>query len=209
MRLDNYFFVDVNQKPIIEKEGKMYCIGGVVTGREGFEDGKSIRTSYIVEIDEAKKYAKTKSGSIYELGELNKDYQEMQEAFAKGIPIVENWELSEAMLMKDIPPLDSSIQDIMNTEQRKAIMLKATDASSGDQVYGEVIGQNGNIVTIMVPSEEDYFKMVPKEVFVNWRAMDPFASIELGAFKEVAGIPFEKFEDAFLSKCRPVIMAAS
>jgi len=66
-RLENWsMFVDPN--PYLAPELQRGHLTGTVYGNPSFEDGASITTSYIIEINVRKGYAKTRSGSEYVLG---------------------------------------------------------------------------------------------------------------------------------------------
>lgn len=90
-KMNNYFYVDtVEQKGFIipKKYNGLFSLSGNCI-REGFKDNSFVTTSPIVDI--SANTAKTQSGSIYELQEINKDYAEYLHAIENNIDIVNNW----------------------------------------------------------------------------------------------------------------------
>jgi len=55
-------------------ERRLYCLNGNVYGHPNFEDGESINTSSLEVLEVNNKYAKTRSGNEYQLGEPHPDY---------------------------------------------------------------------------------------------------------------------------------------
>ena len=72
MKIENWAIVGLN--PYAAPEVQSECIVGIIYGHPKHDDGKRVRTSRIVRASEG--VITTKTGSIYELGEVNKEYEE-------------------------------------------------------------------------------------------------------------------------------------
>lgn len=64
-----------NSNPYTPPEFKRAVLHGKVFGHSHYPDGKLISTSYIIRVSE-EKYVHTKSGTVYELGEVNPRYEQ-------------------------------------------------------------------------------------------------------------------------------------
>jgi hypothetical protein len=73
IRLENWSML-MDQDPYLPPEIKRGYLVGSVYGHPNFEDGGQIVTSYIVEINVRKGFAKTRSGSDYILGRPDPDW---------------------------------------------------------------------------------------------------------------------------------------
>ena len=72
-KLENWsIFKD--QNPYIAPERQRGCLIGNIYGHTKFKDGDPITTSYIIEIDVRKGFAKTVSGSEYILGKPHPEW---------------------------------------------------------------------------------------------------------------------------------------
>ena len=65
---------------------------GRVYGREKFPDGSLVSTSPIIKLSET--HAMTRSGKVYELGEMNSDYVKFINAVKNNIPVLKDWQLT-------------------------------------------------------------------------------------------------------------------
>ena len=77
MKLHNWAIVSLNLDPYMAPECQPKGLHGEVHGSTFFEDGTSITTSRLVkvEIDGPLTFIHTVSGSLYELGEVNPNYE--------------------------------------------------------------------------------------------------------------------------------------
>ncbi len=196
MVIDNYFLCGVGDTPTIDL-AKDFRIAGEIYGSPEFPNGSTIVTNFIEEMDE--KTAVTHSGHKYELREKNRDYSEMLKAYHEGVPILENWSIKSQKLTISGP--DNS------TETYIGCILIANDAETGKRVRGEVIGQEGNFVTIIISDEENHAELAKKEVFVIWSKWAPETKARVsftGYYDEEKNFPVEEVDEAFLVECRPV-----
>ncbi len=198
MKMENYFFADSDQHPVLDISGKIRLVGKAY-GREGFKDGTVVATSSIKALTETT--AETASGSVYELGNMSADYVEMMEADEAGMPIIFGWNLKYEDLMDEIPNPDIKLEDVPQFNTHKGYVLYGTD-QHGNSIVGEVINQNGNFVTLIC---SDLKSLTEKEVrcFVVWPSISARALLNVKIFDEVAGLPYDMFETAFFLKCRP------
>ena len=209
MKMENYFFADSDQRPVLDTSGKVRLVGQAY-GRDGFEDGTCVCTSHLVGRKE--KLARTASGSIYELGNLHADYAEMIEANKAGMTIIFDWYLMSATLVDDTILFDPNIssEDLCADKLlRKSYVLYGKD-QNGTPIVGEVTEQEGNFVTLLCLDEEG---PAEKEVkcFVVWPDVSAETMTAIQITGEVAvNIPYKSgFEKAFNLKCRPIIPLAS
>lgn len=92
MKMEKFFWGTTDHKRVvISKKGINYSLGGMVFGRKGFEDGSKVMTSPIVSIEDGRAF--TESGSVYLLGKMHPDYEEILLATETGIPIITDWSL--------------------------------------------------------------------------------------------------------------------
>lgn len=76
MRLENWSVVSPQTDPYKAPELCSLVLRGNVYGHPNFEDGKEIITSTIVETTDDGKI-KTYSGNVYELGEVDPEYERL------------------------------------------------------------------------------------------------------------------------------------
>jgi len=92
-QMNNYFFVDTERKSkliVPENFNSNFSLCGNCI-REGFADNSYVTTSHIEELGDG--FAKTHSGSVYELQKIDSDYKEFLDAVSQTIPIIEEWYL--------------------------------------------------------------------------------------------------------------------
>jgi len=208
MKLSNYFFSDLKGRPLIPEEGQEYCVTGEVYDRPGFTDGTAITTSFIAARDENS--VNTKSGSVYVLGEMSPDYEEMLEANEAGVPIGYSWILrKDHHLLNKVPKMGEvkDLNDVLSAPVHTGLVMECNCDSKKSGYVGEVICQNGNKVTLKTfePTKND-FEEKDVEIFVVWPSYDFVTEAEIRIGRSLAGIPYEEFQDSFLRKCRPVIL---
>ena len=209
MRMKDYFFARENGKiviaaePDISSEAIRLC--GKAYGRDGFEDGQAVTTSPIAKIENGRVY--TASGSVYELGEKNADYAEMISALNRGTPVLGEWRLEWKDYILDAIPDFSTSPDKWKTTSHEGYLFSGKD-QEGKLFYGEVIGQNGNYLTIR-QCEKDRSSSVLKfhendiDIFVCWRNFQFNTEFEFTFFGKSGGILYEDLETAFMFQCRP------
>ena len=149
-------------------------VQGKVYGNSSFRDGDFIRTSSVVEFSMEK--IRTYSGSIYELGTPNKDYESFIEAYKSGVPIIKRWRVS----------LDTGIFT-------GNVFVEGDydfESPEGKIISGEVASQDyiNNLITIKglgdffvdwtSLSDEMFFNIV-KCKFYNVDSLKEFASTEV------------------------------
>ena len=211
MRMEDYFFAYGNGKIVIATEpdisSENISLCGRVFGREGFDDDKAVMTSTISKIENGKVY--TASGSIYELGEMNADYAEMLSALSHKVPVLGEWHLEWKDNILDKIPDFSTSPDKWGTASHAGYLFSGKD-QEGIMFHGEVLGQNGNYLTIRLcerdrSSSELKFNESDIDVFVCWRNFKFNTEFDLSLFGESAGIYYDDFETAFMFRCRPVL----
>lgn len=161
MKLENWAFVmpkdsKIDTMVLPEDFKKMECrLVGEVYGRAGSTDGRAVCTSPVREFDG--KIAKTRSGSIYELGTKNKDYQHFIDACKSDeIKVLKNWSVGGGYLSGYV------------FEGGKY------ENPCGKFLSGWVISQDieNNICVLDVNNKE-------QKVFVDWHDMDPMTYLNL------------------------------
>ena len=75
IRLENWSIVNSKDNPFLAPELRRRSLHGNVYGHPVFEDGKSIKTSPLIEIDLEKNVAKTQN-TEYVLGEVSTPYMQ-------------------------------------------------------------------------------------------------------------------------------------
>lgn len=101
MKIENWAIIKTNGNnetlvlPEDFEPGKYRIIGNVFE-RNGFQDGALVATSTILSYDGV--VAKTRSGSVYELGKMDEDYLKFIEAYKKGIKILKSWDVERGFL---------------------------------------------------------------------------------------------------------------
>ncbi len=196
MVIDNFFLCGVDDTPTIDLASD-FRIAGEIYGSPEFPNGSTIVTNFIEEMDD--KIAVTHSGHKYGLGTKNRDYSEMLEAYHEGVPILENWSIESQKLTISGPDF--------STETYIGCILTTNDVETGKRVRGEVIGQEGNFVTIIISDEENPTELTEKEVFVIWSKWAPVTKARVsftGYYDEGKNFPVEEVDEAFLVECRPV-----
>ena len=207
MRLQNYYISDEKSNPVAKGESDKLFLVGRVFGRGGVPDGSVIHTSAIASLYE--KRAVTSSGSVYDLDDICPDYTEFLDAKAKGIEIVSEWNLTlDSNIMMDVPSLKDpdALKKITDPDNLHTGYMLQGKLANGSTVYGEVVGQTGNYVTLRVSSfSNGDALMEEKKYFVNWRSLslDAEFAVRFGG-GEIAGLSYEQwFEEAFNLQCRP------
>ena len=210
MKLKDYYICDIKSNPVIVRDGddsKELFLAGNVYGRPGFPDGSTIRTSAIASLNELE--ATTKSGSVYELDGVCPDYKDFLEAHERGIEILSNWNLALVdNIMINVPSFDDpdALEKARDPDNLHIGYMLSARTPSGSQVYGEVIGQHGNYVTVNVMRWfNNDAKIDVKEFFVVWRSVNIETEMSLSLLREVAGLKYNTFEPAFHLKSRPKI----
>ncbi|MDO4747420.1 MAG: hypothetical protein Q4A70_03750, partial [Candidatus Saccharibacteria bacterium] len=165
MKIENYYYGNYSEKcggfifrVCLPDEARV--VAGNVYGREGFPDGASISTSAIVEFGD--NYVVTRSGSRYELGEYNVDYAELLKVAENKDKVISEWEFTKEQLMNRLPDFNKGYDECMNEfkeilregELHEGIMINGKTLN-GKRVYGEIISQRGNYVTILVSDSKD------------------------------------------------------
>lgn len=200
-RLENYFFVNHDGSPVVpDTDGDVYLTGEVYE-REGFEDGSFIRTSYLEGWNEYQ--ARTGSGTVYELGQINADYEEMLKAIDEGVSVIVKWELDlKENILNQIPPDDcydpEEVAKYLSSANMHAGYMLSGQTLEDDMAHGEIVGQDGNYVTLRVG---EGFQLKNKRYFVCWN--DPHFTMKISLFcGRVCGISV--LEESFMVKgCRP------
>lgn len=75
MRLENWSVVVRDPDPYKAPEAQQACLSGNVYDHPTYSDGNVITTSRIVKVEDGKVH--TVSGSVYELGEVDPEYERM------------------------------------------------------------------------------------------------------------------------------------
>ena len=76
IRIDNWCVVDAPDSEFTAPELRERCLHGIVTGHPHVDDGESVTTSAITGLS-GNSFIKTRSGSIYELGDVLPDYEKL------------------------------------------------------------------------------------------------------------------------------------
>lgn len=208
MRLQNYYISDREYNPVARDESEKIFLVGVVYGRSDIPDGSAIRTSTIASLND--KEAVTEKGEVYELDGMSPDYIEFLDAKKRGIDILNEWDVSlNKDVMIETPSLSDpdALKKVTDPDNLHTAYMFTGKSPSDSHVYGEVVGQSGNYVTLKVAKlskEKHDFVMEEKVYFVIWRSLSLEAQFSLGATGEVAGLEYKQwFEEAFHLKCRP------
>lgn len=147
MRLENWSLACAEEGGLVLPEdfkSGEYCIIGEIYDRPGWEDGRCIKTSNIMEFTESK--AVTRSGSIYELGTINKDYQRFINACKDGVTVLKWWNIGSHGLSGFV--FDKGIYDLLDA--RKVVV-------------GKVVSQDFENNICEISTDEGSCK-----VFVDW-----------------------------------------
>lgn len=195
MRIENYFFANKEGVPVIpteESEERPFLIG-YIYGRPGKDDGSLVRTSRLISWDD--KVAHTSSGSVYELYGMNADYAEYVNAVNGGDIIITDWRIVKGSFLKDDHKKYSDVRDMF----RHGLEIIGTNTKDGEMISGEIIGQEGNYLTIVTSDKETI------RCFVVWRDMEfgMQAIIQLGILEIETGLDYDDFEESFILKSRP------
>lgn len=126
-KIDNYSFVEyeVVENWINPKDfDKSYMLVGFVTGRACFPDGSYIHSSKVESIEDG--VVHTESGSMYELGEMSRDYRDFLESLKNGVPVIEEWDLEGSICQGYI----------------------IEGYSGGKRIRGEIVDQDGSFIRL-------------------------------------------------------------
>lgn len=212
MKLENYFFATADGTiPTLNPnfEDGNICVIGEVYGKKGVKNGSLLRTSPIINKESDKII--TCPDSCYELGSMNEDYLEMLKAAEIGKNILFKWRLNKEFCLtgdsSDFENREATIADPPFILGKQIRYILGGTNQFGEKVLGEVIGQNGNYVTLNcrqpVDADNEEYQI---ECFVVWLDLPEETAIQMLLFDTVAGIHYKTFEEAFLTKCRPKII---
>ncbi len=78
-RLENWSVTAASNNPFLDPACQSRRLHGNVYGHPSFNDGDLVSTSTLEKFDYKNRAAKTRSGTEYELGEIDKDYEKYLE----------------------------------------------------------------------------------------------------------------------------------
>ena len=157
MKLENWAFVGANAEyglicPDITNDIP-FKVWGKVYGSDQFPDGTLISTSIITQYTD--NIVTTKSGNIYELGEMNSDYFSFIQAVKKNLTILKNWEFNGSPEKKMIS--GNIFRDTSNLKIgvfEKILHATITSANSSDNMYSLNTGNTVFIDWLSTSAEE-------------------------------------------------------